>query len=91
MSLKHCLQLASYVALRSEYTACLNRLVRPNFKTVTYSHNTIKYQGSKLWNNLSNDLKKEMNSLSSFKCEIQKRSGPVDQSDHYLQCSLACM
>ncbi len=40
----------------------VNRLVQPKFKTVTYGHNTIKYQGSKLCNNLPNDLKK-MNSL----------------------------
>ncbi len=53
----------------------VNLLVQPKFKTVTYGHNTIKYQESKLWNNLSNDLKK-MNSLSSFKYEIQKWSGP---------------
>ncbi len=26
-------------------------LVQPKFKTVTYGHNTIKYQRSKLWNN----------------------------------------
>ncbi len=26
--------------------------VQPKFKTVTYGHNTIKYQGSKLWNNM---------------------------------------
>ncbi len=36
----------------------VNHLVQPRFKTVTYSHNTIKYQGSQLWNNLPNDLKK---------------------------------
>ncbi len=53
----------------------VNLLVQPKFKTVTYGHNTIKYQGSKLWNNLPNDLKR-MNSLSSFKCEIQKWSLP---------------
>ncbi len=68
----------------------VNHLVQPKFKTVTYGHNTIKYQGSKLWNNLSNDLKKEMNSLSSFKCEIQKWSGPEAQW-YYLKCSLAGM
>ncbi len=53
----------------------VNLRVQPKFKTLTYGHNTIKYQGSKLWNNLPNDLK-QMNSLSSFKCEIQKWSGP---------------
>ncbi len=36
----------------------VNLLVQPKFKTVTYGHNTIKYQGSKSWNNLCNDFKK---------------------------------
>ncbi len=54
----------------------VNLLVQPKFKTVTYGHNTIKYQGSKLWKNLPNDFK-TLDSLSSFKCEIQKWSGPV--------------
>ncbi len=36
----------------------INLLVLPKFEAITYSHNTIKYQGSKLRNNLSNDLKK---------------------------------
>ncbi len=68
----------------------VNLLVQPKFKTVTYGHNTIKYQGSKLWNNLPNDLKK-MNSLLSFKCEIQKWSGPECQGGYCLQCSLTRM
>ncbi len=68
----------------------VNLLVQPKFKNVTYGHNTIKYQGSKLWNNLPNDLKK-MNSLSSFKCEIQKRSGPECHCWYCLQCSLTRM
>ncbi len=37
----------------------LHLLAQPKFKTVTYGYNTIKYQGSKLWNNLQNDLKKK--------------------------------
>ncbi len=37
----------------------VNLLVQPKFKTVSYGHNTIKYQVSKLWNNLPNDLKKK--------------------------------
>ncbi len=32
-------------------------LIQPKFNTITYGHNTIKYQGSKIWNNLSNNLK----------------------------------
>ncbi len=34
----------------------VNLLCQPKFKTVTYGHNTIKYQGSKLCNNLPNDF-----------------------------------
>ncbi len=68
----------------------VNLLVQPKFKTVSYGHNTIKYQGSKLWNNLPNDLKK-MNYLSSFKCEIQKWSGPECHCGFCLQCSLTPM
>ncbi len=48
------------VFIQKEVTCGLvNLLVQPKFKTVTYSHNTIKYQGSKLWNNLPSDLKKK--------------------------------
>ncbi len=68
----------------------VNLLVQPKFKTVTYGHNTIKYQGSKLWNNIPNDLKK-MNSLSYFKYEIQKWSGPECHCGYCLQCSLIHM
>ncbi len=68
----------------------VNLPVQPKFKTVTYGHNTIKYQGSKLWNNSSNDLKK-MNFLSSFKCEIQKWSAPECHCGYCLQCSLTHM
>ncbi len=31
----------------------VNFLVQPKFNPVTYGHNTIKYQVSKLWNNFS--------------------------------------
>ncbi len=69
----------------------VNLLVQPKFKTVTYGHNTIKYQGSKLWDNLPNDLKK-MNSLSSFKCEIQKWSATECHQNrgHHRGTSLVC-
>ncbi len=46
------------VFIRKEVTYRLrdvNRLVQRKFKTISYSHNTIKHQGSKLWNNLHND------------------------------------
>ncbi len=54
-------------------------LREPNFNTITYGHNTlnkiinqsIRYQGSKLWNNLPNKVKMS-NGLSTFKNAIQK-------------------
>ncbi len=68
----------------------VNLLVQPKFTTVTYGHNTIKYQRSKLWNNLLNGLKK-MNSLLSFKYEILKWCGPECHCGYCLQCSLTRM
>ncbi len=68
----------------------VNFLVHPKFKTVIYGHNTIKYQRSQLWNNLPTDLKKKK-SLSSFKSEIQKWSGPECHCGYCLQCSLTHM
>ncbi len=32
-------------------------LIQPTFNTIIYRHNTIRCQGSKIWNNLSNNLK----------------------------------
>ncbi len=50
-------------------------LIQPKFNTITYGNNTIRYQGSKIWNNLSNNFKMS-NVLSSFKKSRQKWSGP---------------
>ncbi len=51
-------------------------LIQTKFNTITYGHNTIRYEGSKIWNNLSNN----------FKCQLgyhllrnQYRNG-LDQS-----------
>ncbi len=63
-------------------------LLQPKFNTITYGHNTIRYQGSKIWNNLSNNLKMS-NGLSSFKKSIQKWLGPECHSGYCLQCTLA--
>ncbi len=32
-------------------------LMQPKFNTIIYSYNTIRYQSSKMWNNLSNNFK----------------------------------
>ncbi len=45
-------------------------VIQPKFNTITYGHNTIRHQCSKIWNNLSNTLKMS-NGLSSFKKSIQ--------------------
>ncbi len=63
-------------------------LIQLTFNTITYGHNTIRYQGSKIWNNLSNNLKMS-NALSSFKKSIQKWSGPECLCGYCLQCTLA--
>ncbi len=63
-------------------------LIQPKFNTITYSHNTIRYQGSKIWNNLSNNLKMS-NGLSHFKKLIHKRSGRECHCGYCLQCTLA--
>ncbi len=62
--------------------------IQPKFNTITYGHNTIMYQGSKIWNNLSNNLKMS-NGLPSFKKSIQKWSGPGCHYRYCLQCILA--
>ncbi len=64
--------------------------IQPKFNTITYGHNTITYQGSKIWNNLSNNIKMS-NGLSSFKKSIQKWSGPECHCRYCLQCTLACI
>ncbi len=46
-------------------------LIQPKFNSITYGYNTIRYQGSKICNNLSNNLKISKG-LSSFKKSIQK-------------------
>ena len=59
----------------------------PKYNTVTYGFKTIRYQGSKLWNGLSYDMKCSC-SLVSFKSSIQKWSGPQCKCGYCLQCSL---
>ncbi len=61
-------------------------LIQLKFNTFTYGHNTIRYHGSKIWNNLSNNLKMS-NGLSSFKKSIQKLSGPECHYGYCLQCT----
>ncbi len=63
-------------------------LIQPKFNTITYDHNTIRYQGSKIWNNLSNNLKMS-NGLSSFKKSIPKWSGPEFHCGYCLKCTLS--
>ncbi len=60
--------------------------IQPKFNTITYGHNTIRYLGSKIWNNL-----KMSNGLSSFKKSIHKWSGQECHCGYCLQCTLACI
>ena len=45
-------------------------LVQPSFSTIRYGFNSVRYLGSKIWNNLPNDVKNS-NSLSVFKKRLR--------------------
>ncbi len=67
----------------------INWLVQPKLKTTTYCHATIKFQGSNLWNNLRDDFLKKINdSLTYFKCEIQKWSVGIVYSAFWYPCKV---
>ncbi len=63
-------------------------IIQDKLYTTSYSYNTIRYQGSKLWNNIHNKVKMS-NRLSSFKNAIQKWSGPKCHCGYFQQCTLA--
>ncbi len=48
--------------------------IQPKFNTITYGHNTIRYQGRKY--GITYLKKKKVKWLSSFKKSIQKWFGP---------------
>ncbi len=50
-------------------------LIQPNYNTVTYGRNSIKYKGAMIWNKLPNDIKEAL-SLKQFKNMIKKWEGP---------------
>ena len=58
-------------------------LVQPKTNTVTFGLKTISYLGSKLWNDLENDFKHEIENLadikpSEFRSLLKRWSGPKD-------------
>ncbi len=50
-------------------------LIQPNYNTVTYGRNSIKYKGAMIWNKLPKDIKEAL-SLKQFKNMIKKWEGP---------------
>lgn len=62
-------------------------LIQPKFNGVTYGFNSIRYQGSKIWNCLPQSMKYIKN-VSDFKNEIQKWNGPECHCGFCLQCTL---
>ena len=67
--------------LRNKYV-----LEQPLFNTVTYGKRSLKYEGSKLWNTLDNDVK---NSLNSFKMYIKQWQGFSCKCSYCTYCILA--
>ena len=51
------------------------RAVQPKVRTTRYGLNSLKYNGAKIWNSLSVNIKGAI-SLSNFKCLINKWNGP---------------
>ena len=59
----------------------------PKFKSVKYGKNSIKYEGAKLWNSLSNNVK-HSESLTVFKSNIKSWSGNECSCSVCTQCVL---
>ena len=52
-----------------------NKLQQPDYKTITYGKNSLRYQGAKLWNNLPPHIKESTN-VNHFKKLIKAWLGP---------------
>ncbi len=58
-----------------DYNLCASPLTQPKCNTVSYSFNSFRYKGPKIWNSLPNYIKKAI-SLSEFKFLIKSWDGP---------------
>lgn len=52
-----------------------NILIVPEFKTITYGKNSLRYQGTKLWNSLDQEMK-NVDSLDEFRKKVVTWKGP---------------
>ena len=52
-----------------------NKLQQPDYNTITYGKNSLRYQGAKLWNNLPTHIKASTD-LNHFKTLIKAWLGP---------------
>ena len=55
-----------------------NLMILQKYETVTYGFNSLRFQGSKLWNNLDTALK-DAATLDSFKTAVGQWQGPSCQ------------
>jgi len=65
----------------------VSSLTLPKFNTVTYGKGTLKYEGCKLWNELSNDMKSSP-TLKVFKSKLAKWKGPICSCNTCLLCQI---
>ena len=65
-------------------------LIQPKFKTVTYGKCSLKYEGSVIWNKLSNEMKQSIN-INVFKRFMRLWQGPNCVCFNCKLCSLNCM
>ena len=61
------------------------RAVQPKVRTTRYGLNSLKYNGAKIWNSLSVNIKGAI-SLSNFKCLINKWNGPKCSCGYCIIC-----
>ena len=62
-------------------------LIQPKYNSVKYGRNSFKYQGSKLWNSLSNDGN-NCEDIKSFKNFLLKWKGPECECANCITCNV---
>ena len=65
-----------------------NDLHLPKFKTILYGKKTMTYLAAMLWNSLDNDIQNAI-TLTNFKTQINKWSGPKCKCGFCIQCIIS--
>ena len=68
-------------------TRCQLKVKQPAFNGLTHGYNSVSYQGSKLWNGLSNDFK-SCETYKMFKYRMSKWKGSECSCNNCVQCTL---